>query len=149
MLERMASGRRKRIKDGKLEGERKKCRVRVSKIKRNIRVTFDDKTRTVLLESSLRSQSNSQSLTVSTGWSRTLGSPMPWPPECCVCHTFLSLFSQWGFLYFLISVQYVVVLAQILKDLSNCPVYTMKIIVNNRFYLGVLIGVFAKRGVDV
>lgn len=40
----------KRIKYGKLEGERKKCRVRVSKVRRNIRVTFDDKTRTVLLE---------------------------------------------------------------------------------------------------
>lgn len=48
----------KRIKDGKVEGERKKCRVRVSKVKRNIRVTFSDKTRTVLSESSLGSQSN-------------------------------------------------------------------------------------------
>lgn len=50
----------KENKDGKLEGERKQCRVRVSKVKRNIRITFDDKTRTVLLESSLGSQSNSQ-----------------------------------------------------------------------------------------
>lgn len=74
----------KENKDGKLEGERRQCRVRVSKVKRNIRVTFDDKTRTVLLESSLGSQSNSQGLTVSTGWSRTPGSPIPWPPECCV-----------------------------------------------------------------
>lgn len=70
----------KRIKDGKLEGERKKCRVRVSKVRRNIRVTFDDKTRTVLSESSLGSQSKAQGLAVSTGWSRTLGSP----PKCHV-----------------------------------------------------------------